>query len=300
MILAWVADPHLVFVTQSVEFPWDELTPFLERLAAAEYDALVVSGDISESPLLTNHLRKLEQYVHRPVFFVLGNHDFYHGTFARTRDEVRKTMEGSQYLRGLDQCEPIQLTADTTLIGHGGWADGGYGDLGSSRTVLNDWKAIEDLRYWKRGPHRLVGLKGFDASTVDWMRCRLTYEDVDWQPLADHLQALGNEAAEHIRRVLPLALTTSRRVILVTHVPPFLPATPPRGLHWDTWAPHAGCKAMGDAILEIMRSHPSAELLILSGHVHYQSRVSIGQNIEQRTAWAAYGEPCVSDFIDVE
>jgi 3',5'-cyclic-AMP phosphodiesterase len=299
MRIAWISDPHLVFVTPSSKLPEDELTPFLESLAGASCDALAISGDISESPQLLDHLRKLEQYVARPVFFVLGNHDYYHGSFVGTQHEVATLVAGSRHLCWLEQCGSIQLTDDTAIIGHGCWGDARYGELEGSRLVLNDWKVIEDLRYWKRGPHRLAGLKGIDVSAIDWLKCRLTHEDVDWEPLVQHLRFLGDEAAAHLRRVLPLALKDSTRVILVTHVPPFVPTPAPRGHDSASWAPHAGCKAVGDAILEIMEPHPHARLLILSGHVHYNSVATIRGNIEQRTAWAEYGEPCVSDFIHV-
>ena len=40
-------------------------------------DALVVTGDIAESPTLRSALTSLATLTERPVYFVLGNHDFY-------------------------------------------------------------------------------------------------------------------------------------------------------------------------------------------------------------------------------
>ena len=67
------------------------------------------------------------------------------------------------------------------------------------------------------------------------------------------LKTLGDEAAAHMRRVLPLALEQFREVVLLTHVPPFREACWHDGRSSDDeWAPHFTCQAMGEAILEIM------------------------------------------------
>ena len=51
-------------------------------------DALVVTGDIAESPTLSSALTSLATLTERPVYFVLGNHDFYRGTVVDTRRQV--------------------------------------------------------------------------------------------------------------------------------------------------------------------------------------------------------------------
>ena len=42
-------------------------------------DAVVITGDIGESPNVAAYLRELEQGLQRPIYFVLGNHDFDRG-----------------------------------------------------------------------------------------------------------------------------------------------------------------------------------------------------------------------------
>ena len=87
--------------------------------------------------------------------------------------------------------------------------------------------------------------------------------------------------------------------MLLTHAPPFAPRCVRTKTSWDAWAPHAGCKAAGDAIEEIMDDFPDCELLILSGHVHSSSCIQVSRNIEQRTASAQYGEPKIEEMIDL-
>ena len=81
MRLAWLTDIHLNFLAA------DERQDFL-RLLAERCDAVVVSGDIGESPDITHLLEEMEDALQKSIYFVLGNHDFYKGSIARTRDRV--------------------------------------------------------------------------------------------------------------------------------------------------------------------------------------------------------------------
>jgi hypothetical protein len=61
------------------------------------------------------------------------------------------------------------------------------------------------------------------------------------------LHSLGDEAASYFRAVLPVALTRSRRLVVLTHVPPFREACWHLGrVSDDAWLPHfrAGLSAM--------------------------------------------------------
>src|SRR4051794_19629524 len=77
--LAWLTDLHLTFLRQA------GLRAFLESLPEA--DAYLITGDIGEAHDVTAHLRAFAE--RGPVFFVLGNHDFYRGSIADVRAEVR-------------------------------------------------------------------------------------------------------------------------------------------------------------------------------------------------------------------
>src|SRR5437764_11589677 len=126
-----------------------------------------------------------------PIYFVLGNHDFYRGSIAGVRAGVEALDARSPRLHWLPRTGVVGLTPETALVGHDGWADGRFGDYGRSEVLLNDYLLIEELA-------------GLDE------RERLL-----------HLNALGDKAAAHFRAVLPAALSRSRRVIVLTHVPPF-------------------------------------------------------------------------------
>ncbi len=299
MKLAWTSDLHLVFLRPSGEATNSSLPTWLAQLARQSFDALAISGDISEAPHLHEHLGMLESYVQRPIYFVLGNHDYYRSSFGEVLPALRIFTSGSTHLHCLDLMEYIELTSTTALVGHGCWGDGGYGDFHGSRIMLNDWKVIEELRMWQKGPWRLSCLARCGACEAEVMNWKVEPEDLDREMMAEQLRVLGQRAAEHIRRVLPMALAAKPNVVLLTHAPPFAPRSVRTKTNWEWWAPHAACKAAGDAIEEIMNDHPDRQLLILSGHVHSASCIQVARNIEQRTASAQYGEPRIEDMIEV-
>ena len=73
MRLAWLTDIHLNFVGTAAR---RALMEKVERVC----DAVVISGDIAESHDVEGYLTEMEEIVQKPIYFVLGNHDFYRGS----------------------------------------------------------------------------------------------------------------------------------------------------------------------------------------------------------------------------
>ena len=63
--------------------------------------------------------------------------------------------------------------------------------------------------------------------------------------------------------------------------------------------PHFTCKAMGDAILEIMRATPQRQLTVYCGHTHSPGICQPLPNVTIHTGGAKYGSPSVQEVIDV-
>src|SRR3954453_9817370 len=93
--LAWLTDIHLNFLRPPA------LDAFLDVLAATLADAFVISGDIGEADDVTEYLEAVAGKVQRPVYFVLGNHDFYRGSIAGVRERVRALCAATQNLHYL-------------------------------------------------------------------------------------------------------------------------------------------------------------------------------------------------------
>lgn len=227
MQLAWATDIHLNFL----DLP--DRQRFLETVND-QADALVVTGDIAESNSLGEILRQMSSVLDMPIYFVLGNHDFYRGSAAGTRAEVAEMIRGSGNLVYLSQAGVVELTPGTALVGHDGWADGRLGDLDGTDVILNDFLLIDELRHWR------------DRHTLDKPALRRM------------LETLGDEAAAYLKSVLIPATELYPQVIVATHVPPFREAAWHEGrTSGEDYLPFFSCQAVGDVLLEAAKSHPN-------------------------------------------
>jgi predicted MPP superfamily phosphohydrolase len=263
--IAWLTDLHLNFLTA------EELCEFLEQLANARADTVLISGDIAESRDVTHFLQKVADAAGAMIYFVLGNHDFYFSSIRDVRANVSALCRQDPRLVWLNEAGVVELTPQMGLVGHDGWADARLGDYERSHVMMNDYVLIEE------------------------------FAGVDKEPRWPLLKAQADESADAVRKTLPVALDRYPRVLLVTHVPPFRDACWHEGkISDDEWLPHFTSQAMGDAILEIMRSFPRRELTVLCGHTHGRGEAQLGEhaNIQVLTGGAEYGAPEIQRIFE--
>lgn len=264
MRVLWATDIHLTFVTERIALD------FCRRLTAQDVDAMLLTGDIAEGTDLERWLLFLEEHLPFPIYFVLGNHDFYGSSIARTRALAERLSTCSEHLKWLCGSGVLPLTEKACLVGHGSWGDGRFGQGRQSRLMLNDFIHIEELR----------GLSRDD--------------------LFDRLGALGDEAAAHLDRVVPEALASYRHVVVLTHAPPFREACLHDGHVTDeSYLPHFACRAVGDRLLHWMTLHPHRRMTVLSGHTHTRGVIPILPNLTVRTGAAEYGLPTFEAVLQV-
>ena len=253
----------LAHIANSGPVPFSRLLP--------EAEAFAITGDIGEAHDVAAHLRAFAEL--GPVYFVLGNHDFYRGSIAGVRAVVRETCRNVPNLRWMPDAGVVELTESTCLVGHDGWGDGRLGEYHGSDVMLNDFALIGEF-------------DGF-------------YEDPA-ERLAK-LRALGDEAAAHFRGVLPEALARFRNVIVLTHVPPFRESCWHEGaVSDDNWLPFFTCKTVGDALRDAMAVAPDRQMTVLCGHTHSSGEAQILPNLRVLTGGAVYGKPGVQRVLEVE
>lgn len=264
MRLAWLTDIHLDFLNPP------QTEAFYSMAQAAAPDAIVISGDIGIAPILRPRLLAMAAAVRVPVYFVLGNHDFYESDIETVRDDMRALTRDDNGLFWLPEAGLIPLSADACLIGHDGWSDGQYGDFMASSVLLQDYFLIDNLIDLMQ-PERLAQLK-----------------------------ALGEEAGEYLRGLMPGA-ARFRQVFVATHAPPFVEAcwhegrTPALD---DPYLPHFTCKAVGDTLLHAADAHPAVTFTVLCGHTHGGGTARPRPNLTVLTGPADYGKPIIQQVFE--
>ena len=241
------------------------LRAFYDRVRAERPDALFVTGDIGEADSVARYVGELRAIA--PIYYVLGNHDYYRSSIAAVRERVPAGW--------LPAMGPVQLTPDTVLIGIDGWGDARCGDLASS-IQLSDWQLIEDFASVRYDRAARIAL----------------------------LQELGTAEAfalgEHLARV-----PASARLIVLTHVPPFAEACVYEDAQSSpAWLPWFTCIATGEVLAEYARAYPAKQILVLCGHSHGIGVCHPEPNLEVRTGgWPPhvddYGNPVVQTTFEL-
>jgi 3',5'-cyclic AMP phosphodiesterase CpdA len=262
--LTWATDVHLNFLASI------GIEAFCESVANEDPDALLVTGDIAEAPTLAPLLSLVAAELARPVYFVLGNHDYYRGSITRVRAVAAELTERSRWLSWLPAAGVVELVPGVALVGVDGWADGRLGDYVRSPIELNDYVYIAELAGLSRA-------------------ARL-----------ERLHELGDAEAAALEALLGPALASHRRVIVATHVPPFREACIHEGrISNDDWLPHFSCRAVGEVLRKAALAHPDRRIRVLCGHTHGAGSVEILPNLKVVTGGAEYGEPRVQGTLDL-
>jgi len=274
MRLGWITDPHLDHLRV-----FGAAGAFGEAIRSEfEFDALVVTGDIATAPTLKNLLYEFAQAVGGPVYFVLGNHDFYDGSIRQVR-RMAPSLSKLAGLSWLDRAGPVVLDDQTVLVGLGGWADASCGTPHEARFTMTDWRVIKEFRD--------LGVSNYDLMVG--VR----------QPFIDKSKRLGKTAARMARGPLEAALKLRKDVVFATHYPPFREACWHEGKPSDdTWAPWFTSIAMGEMLAQVAAAHPENRITVLCGHTHGEGFYQHSDNLAVFTGKAQYGRPDVNEVFE--
>ncbi|WP_188055290.1 metallophosphoesterase family protein [Oryzomonas rubra] len=267
MQLAWLTDIHLNFVGRT------EVNSLCDDIRTSGAAAVLITGDIASALYLTRYLDNFASSLQMPVYFVLGNHDYYGSSIREINDAVGKLISEMPQLIWLSACLAcIPITDNTCLVGHEGLADGRLGDPEGSEVMINDYYQITELMQPSK-------------------RARLEVQ-----------HQLGDDAAAHLRSQLKQAIDASYRKILVAlHVPPFPEACWHMGeKSTDEFLPHFGCQATGEVLREFALTYSLADFTVYCGHTHSSGVAEILPNLRVFTGRAKYGRPQIERLFTVE
>lgn len=263
--VVWLTDLHLNHCDD------EQVEELFKEVKSHRPDSVWIGGDFSESFQLERYLRWIGHAFTCPVYFVLGNHDYYFASIAMVRDRVSELCQEWPNLHYLSRTGVVSLSKRSVLVGHDGWADGRLGDYERSVVMMHDYHTINDLA----GRDKLAR----------------------W----DVLKQLGDEAGKYIGEQLEIALQTHDHAYVLTHVPPTRSSCWHNGnLSDDQWAPHFTCKAVGDAIAECVRRYPDKKVEVFCGHTHGEGVTSPAANWTIHTGNALYGHPSIAAVFEVE
>lgn len=243
---------------------------FFEFLGKSNSDAVLITGDISIASMLSNHLAEIAKASDRPVIISTGNHDYFGSSFREVDEVVKDVCAKHSNLIALGNGEIIEFSRSTALVGHRGWFDGRAGSGVRTRVESPDRYMIEDF-------HKL-GRKAF----------------------FEKLNNLGQESAIYFRRVLPLALSHYRQVLVATHVPPFT-----QGLLYDgkgcVWnrQPFFTNQVLGKLIWKISERFPNKHIQVHAGHTHSAAKVKLRSNLSMWVAASRPGYPSKGELLTI-
>lgn len=263
--IAWATDLHLNFASLA------RCEEFIESVREVDADMLLIGGDISESEDVVWHLQRLSEQTGLPIQFVLGNHDFYHGSFVGVRQKVRAACDANPSLNYLSGNKPIGVGHGWALIGDDCPADTRCGDALGSPVQMQDFRLIEDF-------HGLAADR----------RLRV-------------LRREGAAAAARLGVQLTAAAALAQKIMVLTHVPPFREACWYEGrLTDDAWAPFFVCHTAGWQLKRFCKTHPNHQVLVLCGHTHAPGKSRILSNLMCWTGAAEYGQPEITAILELE
>lgn len=268
MRLAWLTDVHLNFIDANLR------EMFYQEIINTECDGVLISGDIAEAPSLKHILSEMAAFLGKPIYFILGNHDYYRGQVQEVRESMIALTESSKMLFWLPAIKLKQLSENTVLVGQDGWADGRLGDYTNSRVVLNDSRMITDLFLAKlNSKHELLH---------------------KMQELAD------TDAMQLKHDLIQAADLNPKKIIVLTHVPPFKKSCMHEGeISGEEWLPFFSSKAMGDVLTYAAQKYTKIEFLVLCGHTHSQAEYKPFQNMTINVGKSEYSRPEIQCLIGV-
>ncbi len=266
--LTWLTDVHLNFLSK------DEQQRFYKRIKDENPDGVLITGDIAEATNISDILLGMANVVNRPIYFILGNHDYYHGSVHAVRNKMLEFTDSNNLLNWLPQSGPQRLNENTVLVGQDGWADGRLGNYRDTPVMLNDSRLIEEL---------------FKEAILGRY------------PLLDKMQSLADDDANALKANIKDALKLKpKKILIATHVPPFKEACLYEGkISGDDFLPFFGAKVMGDVVSEFATQYQDISFVVFCGHTHHQAHYQPMDNLIVKVGAAEYYYPEIQEVVQL-
>lgn len=266
--IAWLSDIHLNFNKEGIG-------DLAREISGKDVDYVLITGDTSLSGDVCSDLEKLRSSVNvEKIVFLLGNHDFWGSSFEIVSNNAKAlSTDALTYL----SCQPkgIKLTEKTILVGSDGWYDAGL-FVRQGRVYMNDWDYISDYHEFKN----IESIVNFSKSVAE-RHNRYIVEQIR-EAIADGAQ----------------------NVMIATHVPPFVHGAQQKcrqqARRTEDIFPWYCNLSLGKMLEDVVDKNSNIKFSVYSGHVHADTEEKIRDNLLSKTSDAMYGNPRVSEILEIE
>lgn len=272
---AWVTDPHLNFLDRY------RRQEFYETLFP--YNGVLITGDIAEADSVCNIIREMYLEIKKPIYFVLGNHDFYKGDVSSVKANINalcaeSELKGNVIYLTESPCY-VRPNNESVIIGVDGWADAREGDFHSEKVRLNDSVYIKDLKF----AQHLGGHKGLGQIMAE-----LSDKDTD--------------ALDYMIEDIMMQLPDTKNITILTHVPPFRETCLYDGkISGKDFLPFFCNKRLGEMLTCKAILFPDVQFHVFAGHTHGESKPYYPrENLRVEVGGAEYRYPNIAGEIEYE
>lgn len=240
----WFTDLHLNRVS-----PIKKIL-FINHIIKENPKAIFLTGDISNGMILYYDLYLLARFIKCPIYFILGNHDYWNSSIEKTHNKVKSLCDKFPHLIWMSQTDFIELNDDVAIIGDEGWFDGRNGNTDYLKFTIDQY-LIQDFKKHKSMDEKL-----------------------------EHWRKMSLESSLKIESKLQKALNKGyKTVYILTHFPAFIEATRHAGSIFEKfWLPYNINMFLGKVLTDLILDH-NHKIVLLTGHTHEPKTIKINKNI---------------------
>lgn len=272
------------------------------RIKEEGIDAILLTGDISTSQYLESHLLFLESNIEAPIYFVLGNHDFYFddkifdGKSMTLAKKISKNGNGI-----LKYCtDSFDIICDSYkneikkigIVGVDGWYDGLYSSMLKSDLLMTDFNCIKEFdAIFKGEAYEALNDKLFYPRYPSNICMSYHFEFEHIPPkLVKRFQEISKQFADILHKQIEEVIEKKvNEIVVLTHAAPYKENSIYKGKISDSdWLPFFSSKLIGDKILEFANKYQNINFNVCCGHSHGEIENKILPNLICYTTAAEY------------
>lgn len=253
----WISDAHLDHLGHT---SYQEFIAEVKRECASPDTVLLITGDTTTGKRVEGDHYQLAGACAGKMLYVLGNHDRWNSGFAEVEKRLKGSSIHSPNATFMDTSDAIEIEPETFIVGDSGWYDGRNGLQGPPRLLMNDWFFIKEY----------IGKEPFKTSAQ-----------------------IADACAVRLEVKMRAAIASgAMRLIVLTHVPPYVESCRYLGNPSDTYAlPWFSSQCIGDVLDQIAEEFFHVQIEVLCGHTHDPFDYKRKDNLTVHVVWAQYGDP---------